>query len=200
MVWRRRRHPTRSSRRSPLTAGAAGGRGAAPAAGAGAGAGVGRWLRLLALAAASTSSLVRRPSLPVPLIFDGSSLMLEHRAAHRRRQRQMRPSASCSSSASAPSARSRASGFSPAPAGLIGVADRGRAAGARGAAAPSSIRAITAPTATVSPSGDDLLAHHAGDRRRHLDRDLVGLEAGDRLVGRDRVAGLLEPLRRASPR
>ena len=41
---------------------------------------------------------------------------------------------------------------------------------------------------------DQLLGEHAGDRRRHLDRDLVGLEAGDRLVGGDRVAGLLQPL------
>src|SRR6185437_934486 len=33
----------------------------------------------------------------------------------------------------------------------------------------------------------------AGGRRRHLDRDLVGLELDQRLVDRDRVAGLLEP-------
>ena len=41
---------------------------------------------------------------------------------------------------------------------------------------------------------DGVLAHDAGDRRRHFDRDLVSLEAGDRLVDRDGVAGLLQPL------
>ena len=41
---------------------------------------------------------------------------------------------------------------------------------------------------------DQLLGQHARDRRGHLDADLVGLEAGDRLVLGDRFAGLLEPL------
>ena len=39
----------------------------------------------------------------------------------------------------------------------------------------------------------ELLAHHARNRRRHLDRDLVGFEAGDRLVERNRFAGLFQP-------
>ena len=44
----------------------------------------------------------------------------------------------------------------------------------------------------AGPDGD--FREHAGRRRRHLDRDLVGLKLDQRLVGGDRVAGLLEPL------
>jgi len=39
----------------------------------------------------------------------------------------------------------------------------------------------------------DLLAHHPGNSRGDFDRDLVGLQTGDRLVERNRFAGLLEP-------
>jgi hypothetical protein len=38
-----------------------------------------------------------------------------------------------------------------------------------------------------------MLAHHAGDRRRHFDRDLVGLQADDGLVGLDRITRLFQP-------
>ena len=38
------------------------------------------------------------------------------------------------------------------------------------------------------------IAEHAGGRRRHLDRHLVGFELDQRLVDRDRIARLLEPL------
>ncbi len=41
--------------------------------------------------------------------------------------------------------------------------------------------------------GDRLALEHAGRRRRHLDRHLVGLELDQRLVGGDRLAGLLQP-------
>ena len=41
---------------------------------------------------------------------------------------------------------------------------------------------------------NQVLGQHAGDRRRHFDADLVGFEAGDGLIGRDGLAGLLEPL------
>jgi hypothetical protein len=41
---------------------------------------------------------------------------------------------------------------------------------------------------------DEIVAHRAGHRRRHLDRHLVGLEAGDRLVRAHRLARLLDPL------
>ena len=40
---------------------------------------------------------------------------------------------------------------------------------------------------------DRNLGEHAGGRRRHLDRHLVGLKLDQRLVDRDRVARLLEP-------
>jgi len=42
---------------------------------------------------------------------------------------------------------------------------------------------------------EQLLAQGSGNRRRHFDRHLVGLQAGDRLIGRNRFARLLEPLR-----
>src|SRR5688500_7812631 len=75
IVLRNRVIRTRSSRRSPVGAGGGGGGGAAVA-GAGGGAaadgGGGGGEASWALAAARTSSLVSRPSLPVPLIFDGS--------------------------------------------------------------------------------------------------------------------------------
>jgi hypothetical protein len=45
----------------------------------------------------------------------------------------------------------------------------------------------------VAVFGGDV-AQHPGRRRRHLDRDLVGLELHQRLVDRDGIAGLLEPL------
>ena len=38
------------------------------------------------------------------------------------------------------------------------------------------------------------LAQHAGRRRRHLEGDFVGFEFDQRLVDRDGLAGLLEPL------
>ena len=63
-----------------------------------------------------------------------------------------------------------------------------------GAPAPSLIWPSSAPTATVSPSLAAISAEHAGGRRRHLDRHLVGLELDQRLVDRDRIARLLEPL------
>jgi hypothetical protein len=112
--------------------------------------------------------------------------VLEHRAAHRRRQRLRAipsPAGARAARRGAGAARRRerrCGGYDP------------RLGGARAASAPpASIVAITAPTATVSPSLTTLLAHHAGDRRRHFDRDLVGLEAGDRLVA-------ASPHRRAS--
>ena len=87
-------------------------------------------------------------------------------------------------------------GVSPAPAGLVvglGRSDRG-SGGAAPAVAPSSIRAIDRADRDVVAFLDQLLGQHARDRRGHLDADLVGLEAGDRLVGLHRFAGLLQPL------
>ena len=105
-----------------------------------------------ALAAASTSSLVSRPSLPVPLIFDGIDMMLEHRAAHRGRQRQRRhrrrlgPRRGAGSSPQRPGSRRRRVGC------RTGARPRRSGRSAAATAPPSPIRAITAPTATVSPS------------------------------------------------
>src|SRR4051812_36482793 len=67
-VWRRRVIRTRSSRRSPEGLAGGGGGGGAGGGGGGTAASESRLL-----AAARTSSLVSRPSLPVPLIFEGSS-------------------------------------------------------------------------------------------------------------------------------
>ena len=156
-----------------------------------------------ASAAAITSSLVSRPSLPVPLDLRRIDMMFEHRAAHRRGQGRdvilvVLPAAT-SGSATGACSSPRSAGVSPGAGGI------GRRRGCRCAPEPrqppsplSSIRAITAPTATVSPSLDQLLGQHSGDRRRHFDADLVGLEAGDRLVRRDRFARLLEPLGKRS--
>ena len=126
-------------------------------------------------------------------------MILEHRAAHRRRQGRDRSSLRRPRRGRRLGRMSspRSAGVSPAPAGLV-VAARGglrRRGSRRAAVASSSIRAITAPTATVSPSLTSCSVSTPGDRRRHFDADLVGLEAGDRLVGRDRLAGLLQPLR-----
>ena len=44
---------------------------------------------------------------------------------------------------------------------------------------------------------EHLLAHHAGDRRRHFHRHLVGFQRHNGLVGRDRLAGLFQPLANA---
>ncbi len=142
-------------------------------------AGAGRPAACRALAAASTSSLVRRPSLPVPL--DRRRIETDARAPR-----------------GAPAGRGSARALSSSPAGS---AVRGQACGsgaarrrrrrspgpggvARRAAArlPRSSR-CTAPTSTVSPTFTMLVAHHARDGRRHVDGDLVGFQAGDRLVG-----------------
>ena len=93
--------------------------------------------------------------MPVPLILRRIETMLEHRPAHRRRERRIghrRPSAAAGSA----HARSpRSAGVSPAPAGLASRRAGGRCAGCRRRRQQSrsrSIRAITAPTATVSPT------------------------------------------------
>ena len=193
MVWRSRVIRTRSSRRSPGAAGArrrrlepargsCARRRRAPAPG----------LRPSApSAAARTSSLVSRPSLPVPLIFDGIEMMLEHDPAHGGRQGQVRHRLGIAR----PRCSLRSAGFSPAPAGIDRASRLGdaRPSGAA-AAAPASRSGDHRADRDRVAVRDQLLAHRAGDRRRHLDRDLVGLEAGDRLVRLDRVAGLLQPL------
>ena len=44
---------------------------------------------------------------------------------------------------------------------------------------------------------EELLAHHAGHRRRHFHRHLIGFQRHNGLVGRDRLAGLFQPLANA---
>ena len=83
--------------------------------------------------------------------------------------------------------------------GLLGRGRLGRpartlaGAGLAAAAAPSWIWPSSAPGRDrLAVLGGDL-AKHAGGRRRHLDRDLVGLQFDQRLVDGDRIARLLEP-------
>ena len=115
--------------------------------------------------------------------------MLEHRAAHRGRQRRD-VVVGCglgSCGAGSGACRSpRSAGVSPAPAGFVVARRRpARASPQRRGRTLVDRRDHRADRDRVAFL-DQLLAQHAGDRRGHLDRDLVGLEAGDRLVGRDR--------------
>ena len=114
--------------------------------------------------------------MPVPLIFDGIEMVLEHDPAHRGRERQIRPVLVLLGARGG----SFASIFSPAPSGLTGVDGGGSALAARGAAGLD-LGDHRADRDRVADR-DELLAHRAGDRRVDLDRDLVGLEARDRLV------------------
>ena len=50
----------------------------------------------------------------------------------------------------------------------------------------SAMTAISAPTGTVSPAGDEDLAEHAGAERLHLDVGLVGLDLGQDVAALDR--------------
>src|SRR5690606_26612964 len=140
MVWRMRVILTRSSRLSPFADGAESDAGAGEGAGA-ASETDGAGLSCLALAAARTSSLVRRPSLPVPFICEGS-----------------RP---CSSTARrtagesvvAPSSLTVAAGAGAGAFWSAGCASsRGVTCVVSPAAELSSMSAITAPTSTVSPT------------------------------------------------
>ena len=70
---------------------------------------------------------------------------------------------------------------------------RGGAAGGAARAAPSAITASRTPTSTVSPSGTRISVTTPGGGRGHLGVDLVGRHLEQRLVGRDRLADLLEP-------
>ncbi len=163
----RRALPCGRSRRRPTgaTCGSAG----AAATGAGAGA---------AEAAATTSSLVMRPSLPVPLIVAGST--------------------PCSSTARRTEG-DRAAG--PSSAGAAAGGDGGGSSGS-GQAQPGVLRRERPARVDRRDHRADLdgvadlhglLAHDAGDGRRHLYRDLVGFQAGDRFIDGHGIAGLLQP-------
>ena len=169
MVWRRRVIFTRSSRAASSASTGARGIGAGSgAAGAGKGIGFGASER-------STSSFITRPSRPLPLDRAGVDALVGHQllrrgrvldvALHGRRGGRGR-------------GRSR------------GLLARGGAGGGGGAAADAAERA--AGLHGLALPGVDLGERAAG-RRRHLDRDLVGLELAEHLVLGHRVADLLEP-------
>ena len=82
-------------------------------------------------------------------------------------------------------------------AGSTGAGSAGAGSGAAGAtSAPAgAMRASTVPTSTVSPSWHEDLGEDALAGARHLGVDLVGRDLEQRLVARDRLARLLEPLR-----
>ena len=188
-VWRRRVIRTRSSRRSPALAGAGSrlrslgrGRGGRRRGGSA------FWL----LGGGEHVVLGEAAVLAGALDLRWIEMVLEHDPAHRGRQGQMRPVLVLLLAALGASAFG--SIFSPAPSGLTGVdsGSFGSAAASRGAAARLDMRDHRADRDSVADLGQ-LLAHRPGDRRVDLDRDLVGLEAGDRLVLCDRIAGLLQP-------
>ena len=182
MVWRSRVIFTRSSRAASSAGDGARTCTAAAGCATGVGAAAARSI------AASMSPLVTRPSLPEPATPAGSTPALGGDAAHRRRDRRR-------------SARAASAARRPAPIGAAVerlLAGFGRSAPAcrlgGGAPAPSLIWPSSAPTRDgLAVLGRDL-GEHAGGGRRHLDRHLVGFELDQRLVDRDGVAGLLEPL------
>ena len=123
-------------------------------------------------------------------------MILEHRAAHCGRSVVMWSSADEVSAVASPAqARDRCRGAADfARTGRVGR----RAAAASRSGRGSRGRAFVdprdgAPTATVSPSWTSVRSGRR-DRRGHLDADLVGFEARDRLIRRDRFARLLQPL------
>ncbi len=110
--------------------------------------------------------------------------MLEHQAAHRGRQ---------GGDAVAGLFARRRGGRGRGGFGLGGGGNRS-GGGRRGLAVTGLDRRDHRADIDRIAHRDNLLAHHPGDGRGHFDRDLVGFEAGDRLVERNRLAGLLQPL------
>ena len=142
--------------------------------------------------AASMSPLVTRPSLPEPGTVDAS---IPVSAASLR-----------TDGASRASSGGFDDGFRTRPRLLFGRVDgrgrvgllvrppqrRGRGLAGR-ACAFLDLSEQRADGDRLAVLGRDV-AEHAGGGRRHLDRHLVGLELDQRLVDRDRIARLLEPL------
>ena len=175
MVWRRRVIFTRSSREASSAGEGARTWMAAAVCATGVGAAAARSI------AASMSPLVTRPSLPEPGTVDGS---MPVSAAI------LRTEGGTGMSGVAARRRRRGCGFGR------GAARRASgAAGARlgGARAVGDLTEQRADRDRLAVLGGDR-AEHAGGRRRDLDRHLVGLELDQRLVDRDRIARLLEPL------
>ena len=130
--------------------------------------------------AASMSPLVTRPSLPLPGTVEGS--MPLSAAILRTDGRDRRFGAALAGAA-------RAS--APRPAWPAAAARRLPRASA--AAAPSRDLAEQRADRDGLAVLDRDLGEHAGGRRRHFERDLVGFQLDQRLVDRDGFARLLEP-------
>ena len=136
--------------------------------------------------AASMSPLVTWPCLPVPATLDGSTPLSAATLAHRRRRAACRPARLARRAACVGGADRRGVGL--ASGGLRG------AGGVAGAARRAflDLAEQRADADGLAVLGRDL-AEHAGGRRRHFQRHLVGLEFDQRLVDGDGVARLLEP-------
>ena len=127
-------------------------------------------------------------------------MMLEHRAANRRRQRRRYASSS-------PSAGGFGRMLGPAQLRVLASAGgiRRRIGGLRLPLRRSARRQPPSHSRRCArsarrrrpcrPRSTSVSLEHAGDRRRNVDADLVGLESRDRLVRGDRLARLLQPLR-----
>ena len=121
----------------------------------------------------------------------GVQAMLQHQAAYRRRQGEV--AAFAFALIVGGRGRRRSGGRRRGGFGLGGRSGgRGRRR-CRGGGAFVHITQQRADFDGVAFLGDDV-AHSAGRRRRHVDRDLVGFQADDGFVGGDGLTGLLEPL------
>ena len=179
MVWRSRVMRTRSSRagrraprrRAPRPARARGPAGAR---------------RRRPSTAVSASPLVTRPSLPVPATRAGSTSGLGQRLARRRRRRPGGRLPVPVRGFAQPDGGGAGGDRSRGAALVVGRTGIGRAFAGRACRRRHwrSIEPSTAPTPTVAPSLTAIASMHAGGRRRHFQRDLVGLQLDQRLVGR----------------
>ena len=178
MVWRSRVIFTRSSRAA--SSAGEGARTCTAAAGCATGVGAAAARSIAAI----MSPLVTRPSLPVPSTLAGS---MPVSAAILRTD-------GASGASAAPTTFGGGAELARLGGGLLGAAALGLAA-AGFAGAPRAVLDLAEQRADrdgLAVLGGDL-GEHAGGRRRHLDRHLVGLELDQRLVDRDGIARLLEP-------
>ena len=176
MVWRSRVIFTRSSR----AASSCGSGARTCTADAGCATGVG--CAAARSIAAIMSPLVTRPSLPEPGTVAGSmplsaAILRTDGASGMHRRRRARQASAPSALGSGRRLRRR----------------RRRGLGRRRAGAFLDLAEQRADRDGVAVLGRDG-GERAGGGRRHLDRHLVGFELDQRLVDRDRIAGLLEPL------
>ena len=158
--------------------------------------GSGRAVRSAARAssASSMSPLVTRPSLPVPATRERIDAAFFGDAAHGRHDRVHRRLRGCGASASARVRRAWRRGFRRGSDGFAAGARGGAGLGAFGDGAEN--RADLNRVAFLHRNGFD----RAVGGRGHFHRHLVGFQFEQRLVARDRVAFLLEPVATPSPR